>query len=205
MSGYADQDDAALAALICMGNQAAFAELVERHTDRFFALAFRTLLNRGDAEDIVQSAFIKFWQKPTLWKSSRSKFTTWFYQVVLNACRDFQRKSQRQVLTAPEQLESSCGTVVSEQDLAEDTQASNKRKQLLHAGLRTLPLAQRDAINLVVYCELPQKQAAEVMGIKLKALESLLQRAKKGLASFVDANIAADQRDIGELNQVKVG
>ena len=115
MGGYADQDDAALAALICMGNQSAFAELVERHTDRFFALAFRTLSNRGDAEDIVQSAFIKFWQKPTLWKSSRSKFTTWFYRIVLNACHDHLRRSSKVSYMAPEGLEEKSGSVHSEQ------------------------------------------------------------------------------------------
>jgi RNA polymerase sigma-70 factor (ECF subfamily) len=48
-----------------------------------------------------------------------------------------------------------------------------------------LPASQRDALNLVVYSELPQKQAAEVMDISLKAIESLLVRAKKSLKTNI--------------------
>ncbi len=191
MSAYQALDDASLIALVCQSNQTAFAELVRRHTDRFFALAYRTLGDQSDAEDIVQTAFIKLWQqRPDAWQAGRSKFTTWFYQIILNACRDFLRKHKRQTVTSSEIIESQSDAVESEQQLAEQRQGDKQRQAILHEGLRSLSASQRDAINLVVYCELPQRQAAEIMGISIKALESLLQRAKKRLDLFVEMNSA---------------
>lgn len=181
MSAYSDKSDAQLAEFIIQGNHAAFAELVARHTDMFFALALRTLQHQSDAEDVVQTAFIKFWQRPQLWCADKAKFTTWFYRVVINGCHDHQRKYRREELGTPESFENVMPPSPSEESRAFDYQEQRWRQMCLESGIRRLPSQQRDALNLVVYSGLPQKQAAEVLGISLKALESLLVRAKKNL------------------------
>ena len=168
--------------MICKGSHLAFAELVQRHTERFYALSFRTLHNHGDAEDIVQNAFIKLWQNPHAWKAEKSLFTTWFYRVVLNACHDFQRKHQRNVLQDVETIERVLAPAKSEQSLLEIKQHESEREQRFQSALAALPAAQKDALNLVVNCALPQKQVAEILGVSLKALESSLIRAKRSLA-----------------------
>ena len=171
---YKSLNDADLIALILEGNHDAFAEVVNRHTDRFFALAFRTLQNRGDAEDVVQSAFIKLWQKPQSWDSSKSQFTTWFYRVVVNSCHDHRRKHKRILDVDDQIIELAIEPVDSEQITLEEQQQENWQRKCLEVAISKLPASQQDALNLVVYSELPQKQAAEIMNISLKALESLL-------------------------------
>ena len=60
-------------------NHKAFTALVNRHSKRFYSIAYRILFNKNDAEDIVQKAFLKLWNRPKLWKQSKdAKFTTWF-------------------------------------------------------------------------------------------------------------------------------
>lgn len=171
--------------LVVSGNHDAFAEIVERHTDRFFALAFRTLQEKDAAEDVVQAAFIKLWQKPDSWNSEKSRFTTWFYRVVMNACHDHQRKHSRLTRVDEHILHGALDPMHSEQHLLEEEQEARWQKQCLEYAMRLLPASQQDALNLVVYCALPQKQAAEIMGVSLKALESLLVRAKRSLAKTV--------------------
>lgn len=185
MSAYHDKTDAELAELILSENHDAFAEMVTRHTDKFFALAFRTLQHQGDAEDIVQTAFIKFWQRPQMWHADKAKFTTWFYRVVINACHDHQRKHVREVWVEPDIFEAALSHTPSEESQVSDKQEQLWRQSCLESGIRGLPNSQRDALNLVVYSELPQKQAAEVLGVSLKALESLLVRAKRNLNQHV--------------------
>ena len=180
-------DDAVLMSQVCHGNHDAFAELVGRHTQRFFTLAFRTLQNRGDAEDVVQAAFIKLWQKPQAWQCEKSRFTTWFYRVVLNACYDHQRKHRRMVQMDEPLVEAYQVPTQSEQTLLEQRQQDNWQQQCLETAIAKLPAAQRDALNLVIYSAVPQKQAAQIMGVSLKALESLLMRAKRALVSSVQA------------------
>lgn len=183
---YTKLSDGDLMALITKSNHDAFAEMVARHTDRFLALAYRTLQNQGDAEDVVQGSFIKVWQKPQSWDGSKSKFTTWFYRVVVNACHDHRRKHKRILDVDDEVLDLIAGAEDSEQEILEKQQQVMWQKKCIEIAISKLPASQKDALNLVVYSELPQKQAAEVMNISLKALESLLVRAKRSMAKTVN-------------------
>ncbi len=185
------QSDKKLMQLVRKGNHSAFAQLVNRHTDRFLALAIRTLNNHGDAEDVVQNALVKLWQNPHSWDASKSQFTTWFYRVIINACHDLQRKHQRSVLLESHTLEALMPVADSEAVIYASKQQVQAEQVMLRSAMSELPSSQRDAINLVVYCALPQKQAAEVMGVSLKALESLLGRARRSLAEKIAAMQAA--------------
>jgi len=184
---YLQKNDADLMRLVVAGNHQAFAEIVTRHTDRFFALAFRTLQNQADAEDVVQAAFIKLWQKPAAWKSDKSQFTTWFYRVIVNACHDYRRRDKRLLDVDDQTVHAAIEPGHSELHNLEHIQTLQWRQQCVEVAINQLPDSQRDALNLVVYAELPQKQAAEVMGLSLKALESLLVRAKRSMAKTVEA------------------
>ena len=179
------QADVDLMQQVADGDHHAFAEMVARHTDRFFALAFRTLQNRSDAEDVVQAAFIKLWQKPSSWQSDKSQFTTWFYRVVINACHDYRRKHKNEVDLDNGLFESLSVAIGSEQQKLEISQGIKQQQFLMEQAISRLPNSQRDALNLVVYSELPQKKVAEILGISLKAVESLLVRAKRSLSLSV--------------------
>jgi len=182
---YRNDSDASLMKLVCSGNHDAFAEIVGRHTDRFFALAFRTLQNASDAEDVVQNAFIKLWQKPTSWNGKKSQFTTWFYRVVINACHDHMRKQKSSFSVDDECLDALAEPVSCEQESLENSQQMNFQQQALNEAIKALPSSQRDALNLAIYLALPQKEVAEIMGVTVKAVESLLVRAKRAIATSV--------------------
>ena len=191
---YNDFSDASLMQLTCSGKHDAYAEIVSRHTDRYFSLAYRTLNNASDAEDIVQNAFIKLWQKPDSWDSDKSKFTTWFYRVVINACHDHIRKYKKLVPVEEEVIESIIEPDQSEQALLEKSQTHDWQKKSLICAIKELPSSQRDAINLAVYLAIPQKEVAEIMGISLKAVESLLVRAKRAITHSVQEQSRSSDR-----------
>src|SRR6266508_5272283 len=92
-TAWPEKDDHELLALIQDGNGQAFAMLVERHTERFYRLAYRYLQSKAAAEDVVQDAFLKLWENPAIWQPEHnSKFTTWFYRVVVNLCLDLRKR-----------------------------------------------------------------------------------------------------------------
>ena len=103
------------------GDKAAFALLVRRHLARATALAQRIVGNRSDAEEIVQEAFLRCWQKAPEWRpandrpsdgraanaqaandddqkdgtrGSTAQFGTWLYRVLVNLCLDRRRRPQ---------------------------------------------------------------------------------------------------------------
>ncbi len=154
----------------------AFSILVDRHTDKFYGAAYRMVMNRETAEDITQEAFIKLWENPKIWKSDKkAKFTTWFYRIVTNQALDFLRKNKKQI----------DGLEVDDfvaHDMAQDKQIEqNEQQHSLDKALKTLPDNQLTALNLCFYEGIKNKEAAKIMKVNVKALESLLMRAKTNL------------------------
>lgn len=165
-------DDETLLHRIREGQHDAFSELVCRHVKRFYSIAYRILNNKDEAEDIVQEAFLKLWDKPGLWDRTRqAKFTTWFYKVVTNLCLDHNKK--KKPVTLPEDLHIIDGKP-NEIDLLEQRQ----KQAMLENFIRELPKRQQLALNLCFYEGLSNKEAAEIIDIKVKALQSLIMRAK---------------------------
>ena len=165
-------DDESLIRQVQDGKHEAFVELVNRHSKRFYGTAYRLLFSRTDAEDVVQQAFLKLWERRLSWNQNKgAKFTTWFYRVVVNLCLDQKRKKRPMPLS--ENME-----IVDKQD-GQDILLQKKQKQaLLDLFIQELPERQQIALNLCFYEGLSNQEAAEIIGIKLKALQSLIMRAK---------------------------
>lgn len=158
------------------GNRGAFAVLVRRHTQKFYYLAYRLIFNKNDAEDIVQDCFIKLWQKPQMWdKAKKTKFTTWFYRVVNNACIDYNRKHSRVGAIEKEEL------IADKREFADEAIYQEQKESLLKKAIKELPERQQQALALSYYQNLSNKETAEIIGVSVKAVESLLVRAKKTL------------------------
>jgi RNA polymerase sigma-70 factor, ECF subfamily len=179
VSGAETDDDASLMSRIAAGDQAAFSQLVRRHTDRFYRVAYRFTAHRQDAEDRVQEAFVKLWERPQMWEAGRnSAFTTWFHRVVINLCLDHQKK-KRPILMEDDTW------IRDERDSHEEVLMNRQREQLLDQAIAHLPERQRVALNLCFYEELSNQEAADIMGVGLKALQSLLMRAKQTLKDYL--------------------
>jgi RNA polymerase sigma-70 factor, ECF subfamily len=178
---WAERPDGELLERIREGRHDAFDVLVHRHSDRFYRLAFRVLGNAQAAEDIVQDAFLKLWEDPTRFRADRNvKFTTWFHRVVMNLCLDRRKKKTPQPLAErdewPDEAESA------------DVQLGRREEQRqLEREIDALPDRQRVALHLCFEENLSNQEAAERMGVKLKALQSLVMRAKTTLRQRLKA------------------
>jgi RNA polymerase sigma-70 factor (ECF subfamily) len=172
---WADKEDHELLALIQQGNGPAFGALVERHTNRFYRLAYRYLQNKEAAEDVVQDGFLRLWENPGLWQPERkTKFTTWFYRIVVNLCLDARKKK------TPEPLEEPL-SIVDEREPVDEMMIQAQEHRALEKEIAALPERQRMALSLCFDEGLSNQEAAEIMGVNLKALQSLIMRAKTTL------------------------
>ena len=181
-ANWPDKDDHELLTLIQDGSHPAFAELVRRHTERFYRLAYRYVQNKETAEDIVQDAFLKLWENPGTWEAGRNnKFTTWFYRIVANLCLDWQKNKR------PVELPGEANTLADDQEPVDAAMIRIQEQRLLEREIGDLPERQRMALNLCFDQGLSNQEAAEVMGVNLKALQSLLMRAKTTLKDRLKA------------------
>ncbi len=77
------------------GDKDAFGELVKRHKDYVYNLAYRLTNNPSDAEDLSQEIFIRLMDKIESFKGD-AKFSTWLYRLATNQCLDWLRRRKPQ-------------------------------------------------------------------------------------------------------------
>ncbi len=78
------------------GDLAAFEELVRRHQDRVFRIAYRMLGRPEDAQDVAQEVLLRVWTSLGSFAGG-STFTTWLYRVVINTTSTAGRRQHRHV------------------------------------------------------------------------------------------------------------
>jgi RNA polymerase sigma-70 factor, ECF subfamily len=179
-----EESDDALMRRAGNGDKAAFAILVRRHLARVTALAQRIVGNRSDAEEIVQEAFLRCWQKAPDWRAAndrtaqmpggRAQFATWLYRVLVNLCLDRRRRPQPLSIEAAEEVADSAV------DGFEET-AQGETSRRVQAALAELPERQRAALALCYFEGLGNIEAAAVLQVSVGALESLLVRGRHAL------------------------
>lgn len=157
------------------GQSSALSKLMDRHLNRLHGLAWHMTGDRFQAEDISQEAFLRFWQAAPGWDDTgKATILTWLRRVTTRLCIDEKRR-MRPIYTdlVPERTDPSPRADI---ELVRDETAIR-----VQAALLDLPDRQRAALVLSFYQHLSQKEGAESMGIKEKAYESLLSRAKARL------------------------
>jgi RNA polymerase sigma-70 factor, ECF subfamily len=77
------------------GEREAFRVLVERHSHNVFRLAYRMTGNQHDAEEVVQEAFLRAYQKLGQF-AARANFGTWVYRIAANYAIDRMRQRQKE-------------------------------------------------------------------------------------------------------------
>ena len=171
-----NQRDAELLARFSKGDRAAALALTSRLAPVVFAQAFRMLGDRAEAEDVTQESLLRLWKAAPGWDATRAKITTWLYRVTSNLCIDCLRKSN-------------CNSGDEVPEVADETpgidlklQATARAQALQHA-LQTLPDRQRQAMILRHIEDLSNPEISDIMEISVEAVESLVSRGKRALAS----------------------
>jgi RNA polymerase sigma-70 factor, ECF subfamily len=171
--------DEALLAQFLRGDSGAFEELVRRHEDRVFALAYRMTGDRQDALDATQDAFIMAFRRAHSFRGE-SSFGTWIYRIAINASLDVIRKRRR----APRPVEDV---------LTDDRGAPNSALEDsvvatidVSRALRRLPHDYREAVALHDLAGVPYEEIARMTGVSLGTVKSRISRGRHKLAELLE-------------------
>ncbi len=168
-------DDISLMIEIQNGNRGAFSVLVERHSKYFFAIAYRFVNNRETAEDILQTAFLKLWERPHKFDCDNgAAFKTWFARLVVNLCND-DRRARRPVANIDD------FEVADTRESAADIVEKQRKFIILENAVKKLKTQQRTALTLGVIGDMKYADVAKIMKKSEGAVKVLITRAKDQL------------------------
>ncbi|MCD6351391.1 MAG: sigma-70 family RNA polymerase sigma factor [Armatimonadetes bacterium] len=168
------------------GNRAAFDELVRRHYNRAYAIAYRMLGDQDLAQDAVQAAFLRAYRGLPSYKQSAA-FTTWLYRIVVNVCLDTSRRRNRTPATSLDTSPEDEGPSLGER-LPDDGQSPEEvllqRERALAVQEALLALSPRYRTVLVLYevQGLAYEEVAEVLKVPVGTVKSRLNRARAAFA-----------------------
>jgi RNA polymerase sigma-70 factor (ECF subfamily) len=168
-------DDRELLARHNRGDNDAFRIIVERHRDRLWRVALRTLGNSEDAADAVQDALISAFRSAGNFRGD-SAVSTWLHRIVVNACLDqARRRASRPVVALASEN-------VAAEPVARDAIAERETAAEVLAALRRLPPEQAAAVVLVDVEGYPVAEVAEILSVPTGTVKSRCARARARLA-----------------------
>ena len=173
-------DEAALVERVRRGDAGAFDALVTRYMRRAFAVAYRLLGNREDAEDLVQETFLTVLQKIDAFAPGRA-FSPWFFRILVN--RGLNARKSRALRTTDEIPDASPAGGPSPERHAEQAELRGR----LHAALAGLPERQRVIVELFELEGFGGPEIAEILEISDGTVRWHLFEARRALRQALAA------------------
>jgi RNA polymerase sigma-70 factor (ECF subfamily) len=175
--------DAVLVTAAKSGDQTAFAQLWERHSNKVFRRVYRITGNRDDAEDVLQEAWMRAYAHLKTF-AGRASFSTWITRIAINSALMTLRRKRTHPETSMEVYDGGTWRFLDVADQTEDveelvTRHENARR--IKRAIRRLKSLQRKVVEIHYLSDGSLKETADLAGISMGATKSRLSRARISL------------------------
>jgi len=193
--------DKELITRILRGEQALYAQLVERYQNYVFTLVLRFTDNREDAEEISQDIFVKAYRSLADFRGE-AKFSTWLYTVVRTSCITFLRKKRLDTTSIDNervflQLENH------QSDFTANTVEQKSRHAMVNEAIRMLSPDDTQIITLFYKGEQSLEEIGKIMGLEPNTVKVKLHRARHRLKEKMETHFSYEVRELFESDGLK--
>lgn len=166
-----------------LGEESAFKLLVENYQDRVYYTVLNILQNAEEAEDTAQDTFIQVYESIDGFKEA-STLATWIFKIAIRKALEKIRKQKNR-----QRLHSMMPWWMPSEEKSIDAAylnpgISNENKEkatIIFKAISDLPYNQRIAFTLIRVQGMKHDEVSVLMELSIKAIESLLSRAKENL------------------------
>jgi RNA polymerase sigma-70 factor (ECF subfamily) len=164
-------------------------QLATHHQDSF-AWALRCCAgNRQEAEDLLQSSYLKILEQKARYRQQQAQFKTWLFTIIRNTAVDFYRKKSPHVIQLNEALNGNIESFID----ADTGLQTDETQAIFKEMLTQLSAQQQQVLHLVFYQDMSIEEAAKVMGITTGTARTHYERGKKQLRKKLkQANLTRD-------------
>ncbi|MHB8529232.1 MAG: RNA polymerase sigma factor [Caulobacteraceae bacterium] len=185
--GPADEE---LAQRAAEGDDRAFGELVRRHQAGLYRLLRRYTGEADEAYEAAHEAFIAAWAALPGYDAARP-FLAWLRTIAINKARDRGRRAAfRRLLFGRDGLATRGGLSAPDPaPPADRVMIEDESLAALDRAVAGLPPALKEPLILTAFEGLSQREAAELLGVTAKAIETRCRRARSILARALDPGV----------------
>ncbi len=166
-------------------NTRSYEQLVQRHMNRVYAIVYRVVNNKEEAEDITQEVFVKVFHGLKKF-DQKSAFSTWLYRIATNSALDaFDRLKKHSKNTSTVNSRADGEDAVDALTLQpspapgpEENMVQSELRECIHRVLRSLELDHRRVLLLRDFEDLSYDEIADVLQAKLSAVKMRIHRAR---------------------------
>ena len=162
-------------ARVCSRDEAAFSRLVDRHLGPVHRYLVRLSGSAADADELAQETFLRLWQRAASYRPGEVQLTTWLHRIAHNLAVDALRGQRPESAGLEPGVEGDGGAN------PEHLALSGETGRQLAAAMTALPDNQRSALLLCQVQGFSNREAADIMGVGVRALESLMARGRRAL------------------------
>jgi RNA polymerase sigma-70 factor, ECF subfamily len=171
------------------GSVTAFDELVSRHQERVFALAYRMLGDAEDAADVQQETFLRAWTSLGRFRGDAA-FTTWLHRITVNSCLSRRRRSNPR--TSAESLDECRAYTYSGSGVTCQERVLNR--VMIREVLASIPANQRTLLVLKEVEERSIEEIAQITGSSVSTVRKQLWRARKLFRKRLREYVSEDEK-----------
>lgn len=158
------------------GDSSAFETLVRRWDRKIHGAIYRVVGSDEEARDLCQEAFFKAYRGLAGFKKE-ARFSSWLYQIALNACRDrLRRLRHRSHVSLDEMEDGGDARLTVSGPTALDMVESRERSSVIAGAIAALPAEQREVIILKEYEGLTFPEIAEILEIPVSTVKTRMYR-----------------------------
>jgi RNA polymerase sigma-70 factor (ECF subfamily) len=189
-----EENEGAFVARLIARDESAFNELVITYERRVFALVFRMLGRREEAEDLAQEVFVQVFKAIDQFRGD-SKLSTWIYRIAVNLCKnrtkylsrrhasdqdDVDAMADRAPLSAAKGV--SVGDIARPDELVEGMQL----EVIVKRAISAIDPEFREVLILRDVEDMSYEEIAAVTGLADGTVKSRIHRARAQLKSLVE-------------------
>jgi RNA polymerase sigma-70 factor (ECF subfamily) len=181
---------------VLAGEQALFAQLVQRYQSYVFTLVLRFTDNREDAEEISQDVFVKAYRSLADFRGE-AKFSTWLYTIVRTSCITFHRK-KRLDTTSLDNERTSLQLENRESGFNANAIEQKSKHAMVNAAIRMLSPDDCQILTLFYKGEQTLEEIGRVMGLDPNTVKVKLHRARNRLKEKMEKHFSYAVRELYE-------
>ncbi len=180
-------------------DERAFNELVRSYERRVFALVFRMLGNRAEAEDLAQEVFVQVFKAIGTFRGD-SKLSTWVYRIAINLCKNRAKYLRVRHTDEQDELENVAERVplgearranVGQVERPDEAMAGKQVEAIVQQGILQVDESFRECLILRDVEEMSYEEIGEITSLPAGTVKSRIFRARAQLREYVE-------RELGE-------